>query len=276
MRIQRSQIRFKRKKRCGLDDEQISATPAEQSDMESSEKHLGGFYSTGPVLHLDERHNKASAPDKHSGSMSEQGNTRAVEPTTLPTVHGTGQTRHVSAHGQSLRLEGRTDASYDGGSFRTENVTVQRSKGCTSCGGADCRHVTGTLVATYSVATTVTLPSIADFSDLRPCQRTRVQNAITNILAPHEQQHVSAFNQYNGTTRRHFDLTLCRSDFDSAIRAIFDAEEQARRSRVQAASDALDPFHFDVDLNCEDRPNRQPGTRQAQGAEANPDDSEIP
>jgi hypothetical protein len=60
--------------------------------------------------------------------------------------------------------------------------------------------------------------------------------------------------QYNGTTQRQFDLTLCRSDFDNTIRAMFEAEEKARRTAAQAASDALDPFHFDVDLDCVDTP----------------------
>ncbi len=97
-----------------------------------------------------------------------------------------------------------------------------------------------------------------------------------NILIHNKFQKTASINLNKAVIRRQFNLTLCRSDFDSAIRTMFEAEEQARRSRAQAASDALDPFHFDVDLNCEDPPNRQSGTRQAQGAEANPDDSEIP
>jgi hypothetical protein len=102
------------------------------------------------------------------------------------------------------------------------------------------------------VQTSVTLPSVSDFPGLTPCQQRRVQDAIDNILAPHEQEHVRAFETYNGTTRPAFDLTLCRSEFDGAIQRMFDAEAQARRAAAQAASDALDPFHFDVDLNCEE------------------------
>ena len=79
-----------------------------------------------------------------------------------------------------------------------------------------------------------------------------MQDAIDNVLAPHEQQHVSAFNTYRGTTNRQFDLTLCRNEFDATIRSMVESEESARRSAAQAASDALDPFHFDVDLDCED------------------------
>jgi hypothetical protein len=159
-----------------------------------------------------------------------------------------------------VRLEGRTDATFDGGSFRTENVRVVRASGCTGCAAADCGRARGDLVVVYSVATVVTLPSVNDFPDLRPCQRQRVQDAITNVLAPHERQHVTAFSAYNGTTRTPFDVTLCRGDFDAAIQRMFQTQEQARRAAAQAASDALDPFHFDVDLDCVDRPARRSST----------------
>jgi hypothetical protein len=151
-----------------------------------------------------------------------------------------------------LRLRGRTDATFDGGSFRTENTTVEPAHGCAGCPRTQCVHVTGTLVATYSVRTTVTLPRVSDFPGLTPCKQQRVQEAIDNILAPHEQHHVAAFETYNGTTQRAFDLTVCRNRFDSIIRQMFLTEERARRSAAQTASDALDPFHFDVDLNCEE------------------------
>jgi predicted nucleic acid-binding OB-fold protein len=98
------------------------------------------------------------------------------------------------------------------------------------------------------------LPRVSDYPDLTPCQRQRVRDAIHNILTPHEQEHVTAFNRYNGTTSRRFDLTLCRNNFESTIRSMFEGEERARRQAAQAASDALDPFYFDVDLNCEDSP----------------------
>jgi predicted nucleic acid-binding OB-fold protein len=98
------------------------------------------------------------------------------------------------------------------------------------------------------------LPRVSDYPDLTSCQRERVRNAIHNILTPHEQEHVTAFNKYNGTTSRRFDLTLCRGNFEGTIRSMFEGEERARRQAAQAASDALDPFYFDVDLNCKDSP----------------------
>jgi hypothetical protein len=169
----------------------------------------------------------------------------------------------VFARRGALRLQGRTDADYDGGSFHTQNVVARGAMDCEGCSGKACLHVTGTLIATYSVTTRVTLPSVSDYPDLTPRQQKRVREAIEKVLAPHEQEHVRAFATYNGTTRRRFDLTLCRSEFDSAIRSLFAAEEQARRQAAQAASDALDPFHFDVDLSYEEEHEAE---KQNQGA----------
>jgi hypothetical protein len=189
----------------------------------------------------------------------------------LPTPEGQGAPSHAIAFNRRgpLRLRGRTDATYDGGRFQTQNVTVRPGADCTGCSGRNCVHVTGTLEATYSVSTSVTLPRVADFPGLTPCQQRRVQDAIDNVLAPHEQEHVRAFEQYNGTTRRAFDLTLCRSEFDGAIQRMFEAEEQARRAAAQAASDALDPFHFDMDLDCEE-PQAAPEGLPIRSAAADP------
>ena len=102
------------------------------------------------------------------------------------------------------------------------------------------------------MTTTVTLPRAADFRRLTRCQRERVQDAIDNVLAPHEQEHVDAFETYNGTTEQPFDLTLCRNQLSGAVRRMARAEEGPRRAAAKAASAALDPFNFNVDLDCED------------------------
>ncbi len=214
---------------------------------------FGSFFETGPV------HGLRTAADAG----------RASEPSVR--LEGQGAPTHAVAFNRRgpLRLQGRADATYDGGRFQTQNVTVRPGADCTGCSGRNCVHVTGTLEATYSVSTSVTLPRVADFPGLTPCQQRRVQDAIDNVLAPHEQEHVRAFEQYNGTTRRAFDLTLCRSEFDGAIQRMFEAEEQARRAAAQAASDALDPFHFDMDLDCEE-PQAAPEGLPIRSAAADP------
>jgi hypothetical protein len=218
----------------------------------AAQERSGPFYNGGPALSLD-RNERAPHAAASIAPRAEPG----LSP--LPTVQGTGAGRREVAHGGSVRLEGRTDADFGGSSFRTAGVRVASATGCAGCPDSDCVRATGTLVATFLVRTTVTLPSVNDFPNLTPCQRRRVRDAITNVLAPHEQQHVQAFRTYNGTTSTPFDLTICRADFDTTIRDMFNAADQARQDAARAASAALDPFHFDVDLNCEE-PARQSTT----------------
>lgn len=54
------------------------------------------------------------------------------------------------------------------------------------------------------------------------------------------------------TQKTRLDLTICRTDLDASIQALHDSIEGPRQSAAQAASDALDPFEFEVDLDCED------------------------
>lgn len=174
--------------------------------------------------------------------------TAEVVPQELPEVSGEGRETEVSAY--SVTLRGRTDANFTS-SFRTRNVRTTAATGCENCADSDCVHVTGTLVSTFRVSTTVTLPSVSDFPDLTRCQRQRVRDGINNVLAPHEQQHVAAFRTYNGTVSTPFDFTLCRSEFDGAVQDLHNSIEGPRQAAAQAASDALDPFEFEVDLDCE-------------------------
>jgi hypothetical protein len=83
---------------------------------------------------------------------------------------------------------------------------------------------------------------MAQFARLTPCQREAVRQAIENQLAPHEQDHVIAFSQYNGSSSPAFDLTTCRPSVASQIDALVRTEERQRRADAKAASDALDPF----------------------------------
>lgn len=231
----------KRRRKPSQEEKAPLKKPVTRTTSEEAAGH-GPFYKAGPMMRLKEA-------GRDGAIVAGEEEKKPSGP--VPSAKGSGVPKHEEVHATSVRLQGRTDADYDGGSYHTEDERVQAAEGCEGCSD-NCIQVTGTLVATYSVTTTVTLPGADDFPDLTPCQRRRVQDAIDNVLAPHEQQHVQAFHQYDGTTRRQFDLTLCRSDFDSRIREMFEAEESQRRAAAQAASDALDPFHFDVDIDCEE------------------------
>jgi hypothetical protein len=175
-----------------------------------------------------------------------------VEP--IPPVSITGEPHEVVAYARApnVRLRGVTRAKFDGGKSRTENLVTEPGSGCRGCRGKNCVHVTGTVITEYRVTTTVTLPRAANIRGLTRCQRERVQDAINNILAPHEQEHVDAFETYNGTTEQPFDLNLCRGQLPRAVKKMVRDEERPRRAAAQAQSDALDPFNFDVDLDCTD------------------------
>jgi hypothetical protein len=176
----------------------------------------------------------------------------AVDP--VPPVTITGEPHEVVAYAgaPNIRLQGRTRARFDGGRSRTENLVTEPGSGCKRCRGKNCVHVTGTVVTEYHVSTTLTLPKASSFRRLTECQRQRVQDAINNILAPHEQEHVDAFETYNGTTEQPFDLNLCRNQLPGVVKRMVRDDEKPRRAAAKAQSAALDPFNFDVDLDCED------------------------
>jgi hypothetical protein len=211
---------------------------------------------------------KAQAREERSAEDETEARDASRTAAPVSDASGVGEEAHTTAY--SLTLQGRTDADYRS-SFRTQNVRTTPGTGCEGCDAGDCVHLRGTLVSTYTVSTTVTLPSVNDFPDLTPCQRRRVRDAITNVLAPHEQRHVRAFRTYNGTTRQQFDMTICRGDFDAAIQSMHDSEQSARQAAAQARSDALDPFQFDVDLDCEEP---QPAGRRRADAGAQDVDAE--
>jgi hypothetical protein len=239
-----------------LDEAARAGTSSETESKARADKRDAKRERRPDVRPLEEQRAEDKTKDKAEEKTREKAEDKTEEKKVGPMavapvadVSGAGEERHATGHG--LTLQGRTDADYHS-TFRTANVTTTQAADCQGCAAGDCVRVRGTLVSTYTVNTTVTLPSVNDFPDLTPCQRRRVQDAITNVLAPHEQRHVRAFKTYEGTTRQPFDMTICRGDFDAAMQSMHDSEQAARQAAAQARSDALDPFQFDVDLDCEE------------------------
>lgn len=175
----------------------------------------------------------------HRQAEDEEG--AALEP--IADASGVGPEKEVEAMA-SVSLPGLTTASFSS-SFVTQGATQRRGEG-------GCNVASGTLVNTFTVGTTVTLPPVPD--SLTECQRANAQRFIDTILSPHEQEHVTAFNTYNGTSSRPFSVTICPGeDFATLVQAEHDTDAQARQAAAQALSDALDPFNVDVDIDegCE-------------------------
>ena len=167
-----------------------------------------------------------------------------------------GTQHKLVAYAGGVKLQGKTKATFDGGNSETKDQVTEAATGCKGCKDKDCVKVSGTLVMKFTVKTTVTLPKVPTKPKLTPCQKERVQDAIDNILAPHEQEHVTAFETYNGEVEETFELTKCKWAMPAALKTMTKARmkevEKERRASAKADSDALDPFNFDLDLDCED------------------------
>ena len=169
----------------------------------------------------------------------------------------TGKTANHESIGKGttkIHLHGKTVANYDNGVGTAKNVKTVKTKDCYGCDDNQCVSVSGTLALTFRANPTITLPSPSRYAHLRPCQIKRVEAWIQNVLLPHEKQHKAAFELYNGSVNKPFQLKICRSEWSSEIlQPIHDTEETRRRTIADNASDALDPFHTNIDLDCEDK-----------------------
>ena len=152
-----------------------------------------------------------------------------------------------------VALRGHTDADYSKNGYSTRKEKAVPSKDCVGCSKKDpCFQITGELVSTFQVSTSVTLPDVDSFSGLTACQKDIVRDAIDTVLKPHELQHVAAFETYNGVIVTPFDWTICKSEYSAKVKELHGTVEAQRRAAAQGASDALDnpPFVFHPNLTC--------------------------
>jgi hypothetical protein len=169
--------------------------------------------------------------------------TGLIEPIT---VHGDPST--VSSLGGAFSVHGTADGTFDGGTGKMVNQKATPSKACTDCPEGQCKHVTGTLMVTYHVDVTVTMPDVPD--GLNACEEAKVRQFINTTLRDHENEHVRRFKTYNGTKAIPINITACgESDATDKVQALHDADEQKRQSDAQALSDAIDPFTKSIDLS---------------------------
>jgi hypothetical protein len=169
--------------------------------------------------------------------------TGLIEPIT---VYGDPST--VSSLGGAFSVHGVTNANFDGGTGKVVNQKATPSKTCIDCPEGQCMHVTGTLVVTYHVDVTVTMPDVPD--GLNACEEAKARQFINTTLRAHENEHVRRFSTYNGTKNIPVNVNACgESDATNQVQAMHDADEQKRQSDAQALSDAIDPFTKSIDLS---------------------------
>ncbi len=185
---------------------------------------------------------------------------------------GGGQTDKEDAGTITIDEKGVTSAVYNPPSMTTKNETATPSEGAGP--NDDKVDVTATVEAVFKVSTNVNLPSVP--GGLTACQTKRVKDAIDKQLKPHEDQHVAAMKQYDGTyTTTATVKGVTRAGAPAALIAAakpdVDAEGARRKKAAQDASDKLDqpPFVITVDLNCEDE--QKPGKKDVEGTGAQPE-----
>ncbi|HVY71235.1 MAG TPA: DUF4157 domain-containing protein [Verrucomicrobiae bacterium] len=223
---------------------------AAPGDQEPDQKPKAGAAA------VPEEEGQAAPGDAKAAQEQEKaakaGGEKLSEPVPIANFATFGKPTTHTDFAKFVKFDGKTDAVFDGGVGQTQNLKGVPAKDCSGCSGDECVHVTGTLQVTYSVSTTVTLPDMP--AGLTPCQEKIVGDAINNKIAPHEGQHVSAFNTYNGTVNLPINYTGCKSGLEKAVQAIHDTHAAAREAAARAKSAALDPFVVSVNLDCVDAP----------------------
>ena len=151
----------------------------------------------------------------------------------------------------SVDLEALTTAGFKKNAGNVVDEKTKKSKGCPACED-ECVTITGTLKVPFSVNTKINLPPVP--ANLTPCQQGRVRAAINGPLLKHENQHVKAFETFNGTASLSVNYTGCESDYSSYREDLAEKEFKQRKASAEAKSSALDPFSVPVDLCCIDKP----------------------
>jgi hypothetical protein len=156
--------------------------------------------------------------------------------------------RSTAAGGVSLH--GETSGNYDGGSSSVVGSRTRRATTCTDCPpDQGCLRVTGTLVITYPVDVTISMPDVP--GGLTACQERRVRAFLRDVLRPHENDHARRLRTYDGTTRRAFDLTGCgQAAVQEKLQEMHDTEAADRAAKADAKSAEIDPFIREIDLDC--------------------------
>lgn len=154
----------------------------------------------------------------------------------------------------SISLHGETKPNFDFGKGTVKNLKYAPAKECADCQDEKCFAISGILVLVFRANPTVKLPGRSEYNHLSPCQIKRVEKWIRDVLAPHEQEHVKAYETYNGTVSKPFRLKVCKHQWESGkpIQKIHDKVELKRREAAEKKSDDLDPFHTNIDLHCEE------------------------
>ncbi len=225
----------------------------------NSESNEGKKLMAHELTHVMQQHKK----QVHRKQADEETKTEELSPNEIDQpqkeelapvfVAGVGtntENKIAFANCEGVSVEGNTVANYDHGTYSASSSSVTKAESCDGCTENDCLTIVGTVQSIFQAAPVVTLPNVP--AGLNECEHTVVQSFIDGTLSQHEQQHVAAFNTYNGTVVTPFSYTGCRAGFDAHILAMHNRIEAARVISANILSDALDPFNPTIPCECPD------------------------
>jgi len=236
-----------------IEEKKILAHELKHIQQQKKGEHQLQMMPEGEESKTAEGEEKESTDEAKSSSMEKEAELEeenVMTPESVPDFQLFGRPSQKTVFGNSIPLQGRTTATYNGGEGQATGVQRTPVAATSGCLEGDCYRYTGQYIINYNVSTSVSLPGIPD--GLRPCQEDNVRNAITNVLVPHEQEHVAAFNQYNGSVTLNIDYTGPRAGLEAHVQQMHDNDDLARMAVANAASAALDPFHINADMDCVD------------------------
>jgi hypothetical protein len=154
-------------------------------------------------------------------------------------------------YGAMSGLHGRTEGTFDGGKKAIADLKTAPATGCDCPPRQACLTATATLVVTYKVAVTISMPPMP--GGLTACKQKRVAAFLAGVLRPHEQEHKRRFETYNGVTRRPVEARGCgrsgvKTEIDNEAEKMHDQESTSREDAARKLSDAIDPFFRVVDF----------------------------
>lgn len=191
-----------------------------------------------------------SSTSRGHGLQRQFGNRAVVE--MMRVMHGAGAAPSAVVHAGTLAsVHGLAEGQFNGGPWSVPDQKLVRAKGCDCADGEECISVTGTVVAKYKVAVTITMPDVP--AGLTPCEEATMRRWIGTTLRAHENEHKRRLETYNGTTNRRISLKGCSTD--ALFERIGDqqkAESEAREKKAADYSALIDPFDVDIPNTCKD------------------------
>lgn len=224
-------------------DENVPESAEGEDEPEVQDVHTneGDWWDWMPDWWQDENEGNEDADLEEVETEVEAGSVSGVA--ACATGRGGGNKGNVS-------VAGLTTANF-GGAQCPANFTPKSKKRMTG-GNSNYWEVSGSMKIDYQLPSpTISYTVTPSRDQLTPCENEAVENYINETLSVHENEHVTAFNMFNGGETFNHTFNYLAGATDAELQASLSAavddlvavKIQERQDKVQAMSDGLDPFN---------------------------------